>query len=150
MTAQRADTLLNNHPRVDFGELLLYGLMRSSPIESHRWLGVHGETFDYPRLPRKHADAVSTANYRGYVASLRLNPDGSLTLVGYQYEHMKGATVNGKASLSIEIEEDLVNELVTGDFWMILLPDFYSKPATFVPFCDGHIVEDRSQWIVDP
>lgn len=150
MTAQAADTLLNNHPRVDFGELRLYGLIRSSPIESHRWLGVHGETFDYPRLPCKHADTVSTGNYRGYVASLRLNPDGSLTLVGYQYHHTKGATVDGKATLSIEIEEDLVNELVAGAFWMILMPDFYSKPATFVPFRDGHIVEDRSQWIVDP
>ena len=150
MTAQAADKLLNNHPRVDFGDLRLYGLIRSSPTESNRWSGVLGEVFDYPRLPRDQKDGYSTACYRGYVASHRLNPDGTLTLVGYEYTHLEPTTIDGKESVSIQTEEDAVNESVTGDFWMILRPHFYSDPSTFVPFRDGHIIEDRSQWIVSP
>lgn len=150
MTAQVADKLQNNHHCVHFGDLRLYGLIRTSPTESNRWSGVLGDVFDYPQLPRKQTDGYSTACYRGYVASHRLNPDGTLTLICYEYMRMKPTTIEGKESVSIEIDEEPVNALVTGDFWMILRPHFYSDPSTFVPFRDGHIVEDRSQWLVSP
>ena len=150
MTAQAADKFQNNHPRVDFGDLRLYGLIRTPPSESNRWSGVLGDAFDYPRLPREQTDGYSTACYRGYIASHRLNPDGTLTLIGYEYMRLEPTTLDGQGSVSIQIDEDLVNESVTGDYWMILRPDFYSDTSTFVPFRDGHIIEDRSQWIVSP
>lgn len=150
MTAQVADKLLNKHPHVDFDDLRLYGLIRSTPTESKCWSGVLDELFDYPRPPREQKDGYCTACYRGYIASHRLNPDGTLTLIGYEYMHPEHAIIDGKESASIQVEEDAVNESVTGDFWMILRPHFYSDPSTFVPFRDGHIIEDRSQWIVSP
>lgn len=150
MTAQSADKLLNNHPRIDFGDLRPYGLIRSSPAKLHRWSSVLGEAFDYPRPPRKREDACSTACYRGYVASHRLNRDGTLTLIGYEYTHTEFVVLDGNKTMSIEVEEDPVNDSVTGDFWMILRPSFYAGPSTFVPFRDGHIIEDRSQWLVIP
>jgi hypothetical protein len=150
MTAQTADKLQNNHPRVHFGELRLYGLIRCQPTESHRWSGVLGRVFDYPRPPRQQTNGYSTACYRGYVARHELNFDGTLMLTCYEYTTMVPAIVAGKQSVAIDVEEDLVNQIICGDFWMIMRPDFYSDPTTFVPFHDGHIVEDRQLWIVLP
>jgi hypothetical protein len=148
MTAQTPDKLQNDHPRVDFGDLRLYGLIRSDPSSAHCWSGVLGEPFDYPRTPAPRDGGYSTACYRGYVASHVLNADGTLTLSHFEYTVFEPAVIDGANSVSIRMEEDVVNQSVTGDFWMVLRPNFYTDPTTFVPFRKGRIVEDKSQWIV--
>ena len=156
MTLKAFHKLLNEHPHVDFCDLGIYGLIREGPYEFLRWSGQLLAEFDYPRLPRKNNDRYFTVSYLGYVeyrdylASHRLNRDGTLTLIGYEYVHLESAIVDGKDSVSIQIEQDLVNEPVSGDFEMILQPYFDSDLLTFVPFRDGHIIEDRSRWFVSP
>ena len=150
MTAQVADKLPNAHSRIDFGELRMYGLIRQDPSEENCWSGVLGDVFDHARPPRKQTGTYCTACYRGYVASHLLNADGTLTLLGYEYMHPEDAAVQGKVATPIDVEKDPVNERVPGDFWMVLRLRFSDGPTTFVPFRDGHIIEDRRQWIVVP
>lgn len=144
MTAQASDKLRNDNPRVDFGDLHCYGLIRSHPKDAHPWDGVLGDIFDYPRPPRQQADSYCTGLYRGYIASHVLNNDGTLTLAAYEY---MGFDQTEEGNTSLRFDEDPVDQPIAGDFWLILRPHFYTDPTTFVPFRDGHIVEDRSQWI---
>lgn len=148
MTAQASDKLRNDNPRVDLSDLRCYGLTRSPPAESNAWDGVLGDVFDFPRPPRQQPTGnYCTACYRGYIASYVLNADGRLTLAGYEYMALDRSD-DGKASL--RFDEDPVNEPIAGDFWLILRPHFYTDPTTFVPFRDGRITEDRSQWVTLP
>ena len=148
MTAQTADKLRNNHPRVDFADLSLFGLTRSDPACANRWSGVLGDVFDYPCPPRGQIESHSTSCVRGYVASHVLNGDGTLSLSHYEYMVYRFETIDGRDSLSIDIEEDRIDQCVRGDFWMIMRLEFYSDPTTYVPFRNGQIVEDQSQWQV--
>jgi hypothetical protein len=147
MTAQASDNLRNDNPRVDFDTLRCYGLTRSAPTETSKWSGVLGGVFDFPRPPRQRPDTYCTACYRGYIASYVLNPDGALTLAAYEYTTLD-VSVGGTASL--RIDEDPVSEPITGDFWLILRPHFFTDPTTFVPFRNGRVIEDRSQWVTLP
>ena len=104
--------------------------------------------FDFPQAPKAGIGSTSTACYRGYVASFTLNADGTLTLAHFEYTTFEPAVVDGKDSVSINVIEDAVGQNVEGDFWMVLRPHFYTDPTTFVPFRDGRIVEDQSEWIV--
>ena len=149
MTAQGSDLFENNHPRVDLGDDRLYGLIRGEPSADRSWSGVLGEVFDFPTPPSPRG-GYNTACYRGYIASFVLNPDGTLTLVHYEYLTHKPAVVDGKDSVHLDIERDSVGKTISGDFWMVMRPHFYSDPTTFVPFRDGHVVEDQSEWKIFP
>ena len=38
---------------------------------------------------------------------------------------------------------------MTGDFWLVFRPDFLGQ-RVYVPFLDGHLVEDKVAWVVEP
>ena len=44
----------------------------------------------------------------------------------------------------------LVNERLTGDFFLVMKESFFSRERTYVPFRAGRIVEDRAEWLSEP
>ena len=131
MTAQAADNLINDHPAVDFGGLHLHGIIRGNIHSNNGW----GEPYRFtnPADPPKDVPRCS-ALWRGYVATFRLATDGQLELLEYSYP----------LSLS-KARKQAVKETLTGDFWLVMKHNFFG-PRTYVPFRDGRIVEDQSEW----
>lgn len=149
MTAQTPDKLCNDHPRVDFGDLRLYGLTLHQPIPTEPWLvAFRPPPFDYPQRPKQGIGVQSTACYRGYVAFFVLNGDGTLTLSRFEYETWEPIVLDGKESFAIDVIEDPVGRAITGDFWMVLRPQYFVGPTTYVPFSEGTIAEAQSEWVV--
>lgn len=140
MTAQWADNLTNKHPCVSFGDFRCYGLTRRKPAECLGWDGVLGDLFDFPRPPIPPMRGCCTGCYRGYIANLVLNADGTLALASFDYFRPTDAN-------PIHFDNDPVGEKITGEFWLMLRPDFYTDPTIFVPFRDGQIIADQSQWV---
>ena len=88
-----------------------------------------------PVLPASNAFCSSL--WRGYVATMRLHPDGRLELVKYDFPY---ATKDAPAQIC--------NAYFTGDFSITFRPFFFG-PNTVVPFRDGMIVRDRDEWDID-
>lgn len=143
MTAQWADKLKCEHPGISFDDLYCYGVTRKNPFECAGWDGVIGDLFDYPRKPIERTGGLCTACYRGYIASLVLNEDGTLTLAKFEY-------FTPTDSNPLNFEQDIVNKILTGDFWLILRRNFETGPTCFIPFRNGRIIPDRSQWVTKP
>lgn len=134
MTAQSPDILINEHPRIELRGLHLYGVIRNDFRSNHGW----GDRYLFASPANPPQDAVRcSALWRGYIATFRLDENGSLTLLSYRYP----------LSLT-KAKTETINELLNGDFWLVLKPTF-SAPRTYVPFIDGKIVENESQWIVE-
>jgi len=76
-----------------------------------------------------------TSLWKGYISLFELRKDEGLYLVGYEYP-------------STDIQSESFEERLTGDFWLVMKPDFYS-PRVFVPFVDSLLVSDTSQWIYE-
>ena len=124
MTAQYPERLINEHPRIQFGEVDLYSVSCDLPVE-----------------PQRPDDKlfVTTALWRNYIGTWRLNPDGRLQLIEFEFPR-----VNGDESSFQRVR----NGFVSGDFTINLRP-FFAGPHTVVPFADGVIVENRTEWRID-
>ncbi|MEM7317068.1 MAG: hypothetical protein AAF497_28375 [Planctomycetota bacterium] len=123
MTAQIPEEFLNEHPRVDFPLLKLFCV-----------------SADLPETPKSSKNAVrSTALWRGYIGTWRLNLDGTLDLLRFTYPHFDA----GKSK-----SQEFTAKPARGDFWLDFRP-FFEGPQTKVPFRSGKIVEDREQWQID-
>ncbi|KQZ45198.1 hypothetical protein [Duganella sp. Root1480D1] len=129
MTAQVADRLINACLELDLPGYQLFGVFTGVPNSEHEKLGPYcfkAKATPDPRI-------VSTAVARGYVSLYRLNSSGRLTLNGFAYLPHKGRA------------PDLVHEEVIGDFWLLFRMSFFGE-GVFVPFRNGVLVKDRSQW----
>jgi hypothetical protein len=133
VTAQFPDKLVNNHPRVKFDGLHLYGVVRGPAESSGGW----GEDRAFATAPSPPGNVMCTGLWRGYVATFVLQEDGRLRLTAFEY----------LADLSDWQKQD-VDELLVGDFRMVLAPEFFGR-RTYVPFRDGAIVEDREEWFTE-
>jgi hypothetical protein len=121
MTAQRPDILINEHS-VDLRNLKPY------------W--VDPECFPVPPAS-PDPQRVSSSLWRGYVATMRLGPDGRLELVGYEFPYVAQQPATQP-----------VNRYLSGDFSIVFQP-FFAGPQTSVPFRDGTIVADRDRWDIE-
>jgi hypothetical protein len=134
MTIQFSDRLSNECEEVDLWDFGLYGVRVGDITTNHGW----GEPYPLQALPTDEKRKVMTCNWRGYICAYRLRFDGELILERFEYP----------AILPEVIEPDLVEEKLTGDFWLVMKEQF-SGLRTYIPFKDGHIVTDKSQWIVE-
>ena len=132
VTAQQSDILINEHPRVDLGGLHLYYLRRGDIDGDDERLALPVT----PDMPEGSRNCSSL--FRGYIATFRLEVDGKLRVVSYEFPYAPEGTPNQAVS----------DGVVTGEFWMVMRP-FFSGPNTNVPFRDGQIVEDRSEWHIE-
>jgi hypothetical protein len=121
VTVQDPERLINEHPRLDFGDRSLYYVCGT----------------ELPVLPRISQDArPSSSLWRGYIATFRLTADGRLELIRYEYPY---------SDISAH---DVEQGFLTGNFSLVLR-HLFSGPSIQVPFRDGYVVEDRSQWKID-
>ncbi len=136
MTAQKPDTLINRHPRVQFNGLKLYGVVRGD-IHQEGNSGWGDEAAYRTKAVVPENVVRRTDLHRGYVATFVLEQDGRLRLRSFKF------TLNSRTS-----QTQRVNEFIEGDFWVVLKPKFFAE-RTYVPFRDGIIIEDRQQWFVE-
>ena len=72
MTAQCPEEFVNEHPSVDVSALWLYFVTADLPVE-----------------PEPPEDTIlSTALWRGYIGVWRLNRDGTLDLLRFEFERL--------------------------------------------------------------
>jgi hypothetical protein len=76
---------------------------------------------------------------RGYVAAFRLEPDGGILLEEFRFPN----------SSFRRWRQQYVGERLSGDFWLVLKPDFYGQ-RVYVPFRDGRVVEEKRSWVIQP
>src|SRR5262249_2372603 len=126
MTAHVPDHLINDHPRVNLLGLHPYGVICGNIDANYGWGERHYE----------FANPACAALWRGYTATFRLDPGGELELISFQLPNS-----------GTESQTELVNEKLSGDFWLVLKPHF-SGPRTYVPFEAGKVVEDESAWVI--
>ena len=135
MTAQAPDRLINKHRKVSTRRWLwplgLYGIVRV-PVYNHS-----GIPYKLNRMPdvENRTKQRSTGLYRGYIATFCLRRDGQLQLQSYSYP-------TGIREYDVET----VNEILTGDFWIVLQRRFHDNWCRLIPFRDGFVVLDRKQW----
>ncbi len=129
MTAQVADRLINACPELDLPGYQLFGVFTGAPNSKHEKI----EPYRFESKATPDPRIVSTAVARGYISLYRLNSAGRLMLNGFAYLPHKGRA------------PDLVHEELIGDFWLLFRLSFFGE-GVFVPFRNGVIVSDRSQW----
>ncbi len=135
MTVQGSDELINEHPRIDFGRRQLHRVIRGDYRANHGW----GDPYVFATPPKSPMKGYCTALLRGHVSVLRLDAEGGLELVGYDY---------CRGPLPREERIERVAERLTGDFWLVIRTRMSLRlsPRTYVRFRDGRIVEDQSEW----
>ena len=134
VTAQIPDTLKNNHPKVDFGNLSIQAVVIGDITKEHGW-GVG--FYKMPILPNPPKGRTCSALWSGYIKNFELLETGQLKLVSYSYPFAD----------TKERPIDEVNLLLEGNFWLVMKSDF-EGPKVFVPFVDGFIETDYNQWQV--
>ena len=141
MTTQSPEIFVNEHPRLDLGDLHVYRLIRGNPDDLSTW-----ESLEFPVQPEHPPDTVvCSANWNGYTATLRLNADGTLTLVQFEFVTNFRRTGNGALEFETDRVVQTADALIPGDFWLSCSATFGGS-TTYIPFCGGVIVEDESQW----
>ncbi len=132
MTTQSSDLLINEYQEIDFGDMRPYGVAVGDVQSNHGW----GSPYPFKSLPSPSDERISFL-WRGYVSVYRLNSDGQLVLEKYEYPNL------GKKR-----EPDIVNEIMVGDFFLIMKTEF-SGNRTYIPFREGGIVSNPKEWIVE-
>ncbi|MBK6460702.1 MAG: hypothetical protein IPF92_06810 [Myxococcales bacterium] len=135
MTAQSPERFSSAHATFQPGAWRVYGLIRGAPTEANHGWGERAE--DGRRVKVYRADpgappATTSANWKGYTEVLHLGADGRLTLVRFDYA-------------SRELPSRVVNERITGDFFLVLKATFRG-PRLYVRFRDG-VLEDAAAWL---
>ncbi len=128
MTAQSPEAFDNQHPRVNLSGRQLYAIAVGE-VGGPR--GHYGWSPYQPQTQPNACEAGCSANWSGYCAYYRLTADGKLCLDRYSYQDGQPDTV--------------VGEYFAGDFHLVMREDFYA-PNLYIPFVDGRIVEDVTQW----
>ena len=131
MTAQAPDKLTNDCPGVDFAGLKLYRVVTAFSSSDRR-----GKPYPFMHHAKEALGTVGTALWRGHVSCYRLTAEGRLQLEGFEYP------TGG------DVTRERVSEALQGEFWLVLGDSFFGS-RTYVPFRNGVVVADRSQWLRD-
>ena len=124
------DILVNHCPEIDLGTLSLYRVSRGHPTK------IFSFDRDYRFRVRPKPRSMGTHCYRGYVSEYELRSNRELRLCAYTYPEILRRTC----------ERTVVNEPLTGDFWLTLRSGF-AAPPLYVPAISGRICADETQWL---
>ena len=126
MTVQLLDSLICEHPRIDLSDYKI------DSETLHPSLSIPlGEC----NVPPETQSGVSSNLWRGYLATFRLNANGSFELIQIEFPNYRPPYKQNFA---------LVYE---GDFSVRFQKQFgWNAPSITIPFVNGLIVEDESTW----
>jgi hypothetical protein len=124
LTAQHSNILVNDSD-VELGWLKPFFVRRVDKCDAFPISPVLPET-----------SSRCSALWRGYVANMRLHSDYRLELVHFDFPFSGGSP------------PQRCNAFFTGDFSITFRPFFFG-PNTVVPFRDGRIVLDCTEWQID-
>ena len=129
MTIQIPDVLEREDAAPTLPKLHLYGV-RVGEINAPR---AHSESYPFKHRGDRSKITPYTALWRGYVSVFRLRTDGTLALVRIVYP------------FTADVADDVVDEILTGHFWLTLRPSFFADGIR-IPFRDGRVVTDTTRW----
>lgn len=145
MSEQIAEQLENKFEGVSLPALKMFGLIRQLPSPNETWNECL-EWFEYDIPPKPYtvpppADGAkmmwASCLTRGFIGHHVLNSNGSLTLIKYEFLSFDSSPPCFQ-SVNLEIK---------GDFWMILREYSCARLTMYIPFFDGKIVPDSTEWI---
>lgn len=84
--------------------------------------------------PKSEYSQRCTGCHCGYLDRYTLTTEGQLILTGFAYIPTQEGTHD-------------VHEPLTGDFWLSMKCGFRGE-TTYIPFLDGKIITDKSEWVV--
>ncbi|MHC5537641.1 hypothetical protein ACYOEI_05355 [Singulisphaera rosea] len=135
MTVQISDKLMNLYSRVNTDGLRLYGVIRGDPRDPSDGWG-DGPAFAAKPTPPNES-VLCTGLWRRYVATFVLERDGRLKLATFEY------------LISVrEWQREEIDELLEGDFWMVMRPHF-NADRIYIPFRESVVIEDRDRWLTE-
>jgi len=131
VTAQIANTFINECTEVDFNDLNLYAVLVGD-IENRQ------NIISYPFKEKAIQEKLNvfSACWDGYTSKYKITQNKELVLTGFQYP----------ALLPEKIEPDETYEIADGDFWLDMRPSFF-EGFVYVPFKDGKLITDKKEWI---
>lgn len=128
MTMQAPEILEIESGAVELPDMKLYGVLVGNIDDPKSWA-----SYPFLTLGTKEKMTMCSSLWRGYISTYKLKADGTLTLEKLEYPHTR------------EAKPDLVHEVLQGNFWLDLRETFFGNGVR-VPFVEGKIVADRSQW----
>ena len=131
MTAQIANTLINECIDVNFSDLNLYAVLVGD-IENRQNIA----SYPFKEKAAQEKLNVFTACWDGYISKYKITKSKDLVLTGFEYP----------ALLPEKIEPDETHEVVVGDFWLDMRPSFF-EGFVYVPFKDGKLITNKNEWI---
>jgi|GEM_PF-5648777 len=131
MTTQIPDRLINRFSAIELGELDLFQVL-TGELSAYDGTGVKYPWRNRPTIPEKRSASL----IRGYVATIVLHEDARLELTHFSYPF------SSPAIAPIE-----VSEFLEADGWLRMSPHD-AWPRVSIPFRDGRIVGDESQWVL--
>lgn len=128
MTTQIPDRLVNRFSAIELGDLELYGVIQGE-LFAYDASGVKYPWRNKPVIPEKRSASL----IRGYVSTVVLHEDARLELTRFDYPFAEPRTSTD------------VSEFLEGNGWLRMSPHD-AWPRVSIPFRDGRIVGDESQW----
>jgi len=129
MTAQAPDRLTNECSQVDLKDLKLFHVLTGDITKNFG----RGEPYVFKNRPSQPPGMMSSM-WRGHISCYRLTAGGTLQLEGFEYPPL------------LKLARENILETMEGDFWLLLSQTF-GGARTYVPFRDGKVVADQSQWV---
>lgn len=130
MTAQASEQLVNDNAHVDLDGLRLYRVVVGDIPNDRR----SRKSYAVASHPKGELGPANSALWRGYISRYRLTSEGRLQLEGFEYPTLSGHS-----------HEDAF-ETLQGDFWLEMAKSFFG-PSTYIPFRNGMVVCDSSEWL---
>lgn len=128
MTIQAPEVLIADPGSIDLPAMKLYGIIVGNIDDSKSCA-----SYKFAIKGTEAKMTTCTALWRGYISTYRLRADGTLTLEKLEYPFTAGA------------QPDEVHEVLQGDFWLDLR-EWFLGDGTQIPFVQGKIVADQTQW----
>ena len=124
VTAQSPERFTNLHPRIKLPGYCLYFVSADLPVK--------------PCFPDGLNSWQSSGLWRGYIGSWRLNVDGTLVLLSFEFPDYRFSYPRSRV-------QRLRDGIIHGDFCATFRTSFFGDEIE-IPFIDGQICEDHSTW----
>jgi hypothetical protein len=128
MTNQVPEILIVENGAIELPAMRLYGVIQGDVADRKSW-----GRYPFETTGSSAKMTECSALWRGFVSTYKLSVDGTLCLEKLEYPFSEGA------------EPDDVHEVLHGNF-LLELRESFRGASVRIPFVDGVLVRDQSQW----